>query len=59
MDRLVRRIVREMESGRSVEQIAARNRTDKDLVEQICRIYATHPGVDVDGILNRMEIRGR
>lgn len=59
MDRLVRRIVREMESGRSVEQIAARNRTDKGLVEQICRIYATHPGVDVDGILNRMEIRGR
>lgn len=57
MDRLIREIVKEMRAGRSVDDIAARKRADRELVEQICRIYATHPGVDVEGILNRMEIK--
>ncbi|MCM1045819.1 MAG: metallophosphatase family protein [Candidatus Gastranaerophilales bacterium] len=57
MDRLIREVVKEMKAGRSVDDIAARRHADRELVEQICRIYATHPGVDVDGILNRMEIK--
>lgn len=57
MDRLIRRIIREMEAGKSVVEIAGKVQGDRELVEQICRIYATHPGVDVDGILNRMELR--
>ncbi len=59
MDRLIRRVIREMEAGKGVPEIAARVHGEEALVEQICRIYATHPGVDVDGILNRMEIWDR
>lgn len=57
MDRLIREIIKEMSAGRSVDDIALRKHADRELVEQICRIYATHPGVDVEGILNRMELK--
>lgn len=55
MDRLIGRIIKEMEAEKGIAEIARKVRADEALVEQICRIYATHPGVDVDGILNRME----
>lgn len=58
MHKLVKRVMRDMDAGRSVPDIAARNQADQALVEQICRMYATHPGVDVDGILDRLERRG-
>lgn len=51
---VVKNVVREMNRGRSVEEIAVRCGIEKDLAEQICRMYATHPGIDVDGILNRI-----
>lgn len=57
MDQLIRRIIKEMEAGKGVVEIADKVRGDRALVEQICRIYATHPGVDVDGILDRMELK--
>ncbi|MCM1063893.1 MAG: metallophosphatase family protein [Eubacterium sp.] len=57
MDRLIRRIIKEMKVGKGVAEIAGKVGADRALVEQICRIYATHPGVDVDGILNRMELK--
>lgn len=57
MDRLIRKVIKEMKAGRGVAEIANRVREDRVLVEQICRIYATHPGVAVDGILNRMECK--
>lgn len=59
MDRLVRRIIKEMKAGKGIPEIAARVRREEALVEQVCRIYATHPGVDVEGILNRLEIKDR
>ena len=55
----MKRIMKEVRAGRTVEEIAARNCVDVELAEQICRFYVTHPGVDVDGILNRMELRAR
>ena len=58
MRKLVESIRREMESGRSVQSIAKRNGVTEDFAEQVMRIYVTHPGVDTDGILNRMEVRG-
>lgn len=57
MYRLVRTIMREVDAGRSIEDIAARNHVDREFAEQICRMYVTHPGVGVDGILDRMERR--
>lgn len=59
MDKLIGKIVKEMKAGRGVAEIAAKVHGEEALVEQVCRIYATHPGVDVDGILNRIEIKDR
>lgn len=57
MHKLVKLVIRDMDAGRPVPDIAARTGADRALVEQICRMYATHPGVDVDGILDRLERR--
>jgi hypothetical protein len=53
---LIGRITSQMDAGKTVEEIAKKNRVEENLVRQILQIYTTHPGVDVDGILNRMEI---
>lgn len=55
MDKLIKNIVKDMDAGRTLEIISERNRVEKKLVEEILQIYTTHPGIDVDGILNRME----
>lgn len=57
MDKLIRKIMKGADSGISADDIADRNGVDRELAEQICRIYLTHPGVDVDGIMARMELR--
>ena len=46
-------VIKEIRKGRSPEQIAARHGWNVDLVEQIARLYVTHPGVTVDGILEK------
>ncbi|WP_276949640.1 metallophosphoesterase family protein [Acetatifactor muris] len=53
--KLIQKIIKEVDAGKSVAEIAERNHLDTELAEQICRIYVTHPGVDVDGIMDRME----
>ena len=47
-------IMKEIDRGTSVEQLAKRFRLSKELSEQICRMYLTHPGVDADGIMRRL-----
>lgn len=51
---LVLAVIKDVEKGKTVEKIAAGNHIGQELAEQICRMYLTHPGVDVDGILNRL-----
>lgn len=58
MYRLVKKVVKGVRAGKSVSAIAARTHVDEKLVEDICRMYVTHPGVDVDGIMDRLERRG-
>ena len=58
MNKLIQKIIKEVDAGKSVEEIAKKNHLDMELTEQICRIYVTHPGVDVDGIMDRMERKG-
>lgn len=55
MHKLIKEIVKEVDAGRNIKDIAVRNRVDEKFAERICRIYVTHPGVDVDGIIDRME----
>ena len=52
---LIKKMIKEMRNGRSVAEIAARNHVEEEFAEQVCRFYVTHPGVDVEGILDRME----
>ena len=47
-------IMREIDKGASVEQLAKRFHLSKEMAEQICRLYLTHPGLDADGILAKM-----
>lgn len=56
MYQLVRRIIKDMDSGKSIPEIARKNVIPEELAEKICRIYSTHNGIDVDGILNRLDI---
>ncbi len=55
MDKLIKSIIKDMNTNRTVDQISERNRVEKSLVEEILQIYTTHPGIDIDGILNRMK----
>lgn len=57
MHKLVQEIMREADAGKNISQIAARNHIEEGFVEQVCRMYLTHPGVDVDGIMDRIERR--
>lgn len=56
-NQLIREIMKAVDAGKSVEDIAKKNGIDQELAEQICRIYVTHQGIDVDGIMTRMEIK--
>lgn len=47
-------IMREIDAGKTVPWIAARHHISEELSDQINRMYLTHPGVDVDGILRRL-----
>ena len=52
-------VVRDTEKGLSVDSIAQKHGLDRDLVEQIVRLYVTHPGVTVDGIMTKMGLLGK
>jgi hypothetical protein len=47
-----------MNKGYTVEDIAKKNRIDVDLVNQILQIYTTHQGIDIKGIMDRLDIWG-
>lgn len=51
-------VVKELQRGKSVQEIARTHGIEEKLAEQIGQIYYTHPGIDISGILNRMEIAG-
>jgi putative phosphoesterase len=59
MAKLVRNIIKQMDAGKTVEEISKKNRVDVKIVKQILQIYTTHQGIDVQGVLDRMEIAGR
>lgn len=56
--RLVKNVMKGVKAGKSVAELATRNRAEEKLVEDICRMYVTHPGVDAEGIMDRLERRG-
>ena len=46
--------VKEIQKGHGPGEIAKKYRMDPALAEQIVRLYVTHPGVTVDGIMTKM-----
>lgn len=54
MKLLVTRVVKDIRRNKSASQIAKKHKISLELSEQICRLYLTHPGVTVDGILGKM-----
>ena len=55
LDKVIKAIVKDMNANRPVEKIAERNGVDKGFVEDVLQIYTTHPGIDIDGILDRLK----
>lgn len=54
MKQAIELVVKDIEKGASVNKIADRHGISRELAEQICRLYLTHPGVDADGIMRKM-----
>lgn len=51
---VVKKIMRETERGTTVSKIAIKYEISEEFVEQVCRLYLTHPGIDANGIINKM-----
>lgn len=49
-------ILKRMEKGQSIIQIASEMKIDFEFIEQVCRIRMTHPGVTTKEILDKMEV---
>lgn len=47
-------VIKDTDRGKNVIEIAGKYGISKDLAEQICRLYLTHPGVTADGIMAKM-----
>ena len=56
---LVKKITRYVDKGIPKDVIAVKTSADPVFVEDVTRMYVTHPGVSVQGILDRIEIKGK
>ena len=59
MYKLIEVVVHDTEKGLPADSIARKHKLDPVLVEQIVRLYVTHPGVTVDGIMTKMGLLGK
>lgn len=51
---LIKTVMKEVDKGTPVDKIAQKTHISEELASQICRMYVTHQGIGVDGILNRI-----
>ncbi|MBR6381457.1 MAG: MBL fold metallo-hydrolase [Lachnospiraceae bacterium] len=56
---LTTRIVKYIDKGYSPERIAKKTGADPVFIEDLMRMYLTHPGISTQGILDRIEIKGK
>ncbi len=57
INRIIKKAVKEIQKGRSPEEIAHTCRISNELSDLICRMYLTHPGIDMDGMILRLQER--
>lgn len=56
---LVKRIMKYIDKGVPLEKIQKKTGAGKNFIEDVTRMYLTHQNVGVQGILDRIEIKGR
>lgn len=56
---LVTKIMKYVDKGVSLDKIQRKTGAEKSFIEDVTRIYLTHQNVGVQGILDRIEIKGR
>ena len=56
---IIGQILKRMDKGQQVQEIARALKVDPEFTEQICRIRVTHPGVSAHGILDKVEVNRR
>ncbi len=56
---LVSKIMKYIDKGVSLDKIQKKTGADSTLVEDVARMYLTHQNVGVQGILDRIEIKGK
>ncbi len=54
IDMIIVKAMRLTDKGKSYKEIAKACKISEELSESICRMYLTHPGIDVAGILQRI-----
>ncbi|WP_026517271.1 hypothetical protein [Butyrivibrio sp. MC2021] len=54
IDRIISKAMDMTDKGKTHKEIAKKLKISEELAESICRMYLTHPGVDVAGILQRI-----
>ena len=54
IDRIISKAMNMTDKGKSYQEIAEKLKISEELAESICRMYLTHPGVGVAGILQRI-----
>ena len=59
MHTLVTQIIRLIDKGCDVDRICKKTGSASDFVQDVMRMYLTHQNVGVQGILDRIEIKGR
>ena len=55
----IEKVIHDTEKGLGVDSIAQKRGYDRELVEQIVRLYVTHPGVTADGIMTKLGLLGK
>lgn len=59
LHKLVARIMKYIDKGVSLDRIQRKTGADETFIEDVTRMYLTHSNIDVQGILDRIEIKGR
>ena len=54
IDRIISKAMDLTDRGKTHKEIAKKLKISEELAESICRMYLTHPGVDVAGIIQRI-----
>ena len=53
--KIISAVIKDIDKGIPSDKIAKKNHISLAFTEEISRMYLTHPGINLDGILNRLQ----